>query len=674
VSATYGAKGCDKWEEGTYVSTIIKDYDNNYATVTKTKQPLTVYHTKKIITHSATGFSTPTGGYATPTGTAYKNGTEGCWYELYEKIEEVPYNKLGPHALPGYPGSGLYKEGEKKQPVHVKEYKGGKWSEYDHEYSYGSPQPEVTTYEKPGVYTVSSKDVTVNYPVTYPAEATTTAKAGETCTFGGQYIEAKQTGYVTGAYGAYETKVDGGKTVTETVVKHTTIYASTTGKYEIAIPTTTVYDHDTEIAYPTAKHYEAGVYHHEAQTVTITKGGQAYTCEYEQTKKYEATSTPKKDQQYPAHPTSTPVQNNSYDHGKPSATPKKPTEGEDKYPTYPGNSKPSSFIHGAYPASTSAAVVAASSKPYEAAKSTPVYSDSHYSSSTSCTDEAKHYATPIKSSVYNTVVPSAAKSSIKEYAHPSSTSVYGAEHSSVKPSSTSCTDSATSSATHIKSSVYSTAVYGHPSSTPAKSSVYESKEYAHPSSTPVYEHSSKASSTSCTDSLTPSATPAKSSVYETKEYVHPSATSIYEHSTMATSTSCTDSLTSSATPAVSSVYSTAVPSTMLTSTSCTNSETPSAKPVKSSVYNTEVYGHPTSTLVASSAIYTPIAATSTPCSTDAYGHATSTPVAPAHPDPSSDYDQPIEKYGKIETGYTKRDGLIQRRKVVVAKSKRTILL
>ncbi|OAG19132.1 hypothetical protein CC77DRAFT_938642 [Alternaria alternata] len=309
VSPAYGGKDCAKWDEDAYVSTVIKDYDNNYATITKTAQPVVVYHTKKTITHSATA----TSGYAAPTGVAYKNGTEGCWYELYEKIEEVPYNQLGPHALPGYPGSGLYKEGEKKQPVNVKEYKGGKWSEYVHEYSYGTPKPEVTTYEKPGVYTIPSKDVTIDHPVTYPAEATKTAKAGETCTYGGQSIEAKQTGYITGAYAAYETKVNGGKTVTETVIKHTTIYASTTGNYEVAKPTTTVYDHDTEVAYPTAKHYEAGVYHHEAQTVTITKPGQAYTCEYEQTKKHEATSTPKKSTDHSAYPTSS--------SDKPSATP-----------------------------------------------------------------------------------------------------------------------------------------------------------------------------------------------------------------------------------------------------------------------------------------------------------------------------------------------------------------
>ena len=83
VSPAYGGKDCAKWDEDAYVSTVIKDYDNNYATITKTAQPVVVYHTKKTITHSATA----TSGYAAPTGVAYKNGTEGCWYELYEKIE-----------------------------------------------------------------------------------------------------------------------------------------------------------------------------------------------------------------------------------------------------------------------------------------------------------------------------------------------------------------------------------------------------------------------------------------------------------------------------------------------------------------------------------------------------------------------------------------------------------
>ncbi|RAR08150.1 hypothetical protein DDE82_002482 [Stemphylium lycopersici] len=527
VSAGYGGQGCDKWEEDAYVSTVIKDYDNNYATITKTQQPVVVYHTKKTITHSATA----TSGYAAPTGIAYnKNGTEGCWYELYEKIEEVPYNKLGPHALPGYPGSGLYKEGEMKQPVHVKEYKGGKWSEYDHEYSYGTPEPEVSTYEKPGVYTVPSKDVTIDHPATYPAEATKTAKAGETCTYGGQYIEAKETGYITGAYGAYETKVKGGKTVTETVIKHTTIYASTTGNYEVAKPTTTVYDHDTEVAYPTAKHYEAGVYHHEAQTVTITKPGQAYTCEYEQTKKYEATSTPKHGENYPAHATSTPVYQGSYGHSKPSTTPKKPTEGENKYPSYPAQpakNNSTSSIHGSYPASTPVAVyskpsyngeggyggdkkstmMTVPSKPSTTpAEHYPVEASStpleHYpavsASSTPCSSDLSS-ATPAVSTGYST----------EAYGHATSTPV---EH---YPES---------SATPAKSSVYNTDVYGYAVPTPVKPTTLETKPVSYPTSAPVYEDSHYpvgASSTSC-ESDKPSATPVVPSAYQPEQYMKPS--------------------------------------------------------------------------------------------------------------------------------------------------------
>lgn len=246
----------------------------------------------------------------------------------------------------------------------------------------------------------------VDYPVTHPAEATKTAKAGEICTYGGQYIDAKETGYVTGAYGAYETKLYGDKTTTETIIKYTTIWVTSTGKVEVAKPTTTVYDHDTEVAYPTAKYYEPGVYHHDAQTVTVTKSGEPYTCKYEQTKKYTPTSTPKESKGYPAYPTSTPAQHDSYGY-KPSTTPKKPTEGNDEYPAYPtypvkGNS--SSYSHGqdTYPTSTPVAIyskpyagdyvyggdakstpVAVSSKPYDETEyghpePTPVYDDKHY--------------------------------------------------------------------------------------------------------------------------------------------------------------------------------------------------------------------------------------------------------------------------------------------------------
>ncbi|KAI4628112.1 hypothetical protein J4E80_002250 [Alternaria sp. BMP 0032] len=675
VSPAYGGKDCAKWDEDAYVSTVIKDYDNNYATITKTAQPVVVYHTKKTITHSATA----TGGYAAPTGLAPKNGTDGCWYELYEKIESVPYNQLGPHALPGYPGSGLYKEGGQKQPVNVKEYKGGKWSEYVHEYSYGTPKPEVTTYEQPGVYTVPSKDVTVEHPVTYPAEATKTAKAGETCTYGGQYIEAKQTGYITGAYGAYETKVNGGKTVTETVIKHTTIYASTTGNYEVAKPTTTVYDHDTEVAYPTAKHYEAGVYHHEAQTVTITKPGQAYTCEYEQTKKHEATSAPAKSSGHAAYPTSAsaPAHDNSYGHNKPSATPKQPTEGDNKYPSYPAGpmNGQSSSVHEAYPDSTPSYP----KKPTEGENNYPSYpagpAQGHSSSSVQESYPASTPAGVYSKPSYNggnaygnNGKSTMATVSTKEYPHPESTPAYGTD-SSVMASSTPC-ESSTASVT------------------PASSSVYSASTPAAVSSAPAYGTGSSAvaSSTPC-ESSTAAVTPAKSSSYSastpaavyskpsyngnngygenvkstlstisTKPY--PASTPVEHYPASASSTPC-ESSTASVTPASSSVYSAPVYS----------QATPS--PAKSSSISTEVYSQASSTPCSSSvqSTPTPVQPTFTPVYENAYpAGATSTPcesdkpsATPAVPAAYTPAPAPAEGYGKTQTGYSRRSGMSQRR-------------
>lgn len=268
----------------------------------------------------------------------------------------------------------------------------------------------------------------------------------------------------------------GDETKTETVIKYTTVYVTSTGKVEVAKPTTTVYEHDTEVAYPTAKYYEAGIYHHDAQTVTVTKSGEPYTCKYEQTKKY--TPTPKASTDYPAYPKSTPAYDESYGY-KPSATPKKPTEGEDEYPAYPtypvkGNSS--------YPVSTPVAVyskpydgeygygyeskstpVAVSSKPYDDKpygypEPTPVYDDKHYdgkdypakASSTPCPTDKKPAPTPAKPSVYE---PEA----------------YG--YSAVP--------------TPVKPSVYSPEAYGHPAPTPVKPSAYEPEAYGHPKPTPV---------------------------------------------------------------------------------------------------------------------------------------------------------------------------------------------
>lgn len=462
VSAGYGGKTCDKWEEDMYVSTTIKDYDGHDKVITKTDEPVVVYHTKKTITHEATGkygYPTSAAGYAKPTGAAYsKNGTEGCWYELYEKIEEVPYKQLGPHALPGYGGSNLYPEGKDKQPVKVKEYKGGKWTEYEHVYNYGKPKEEVKTYEKPGVYTIPSKDVYVDKPYTAPAVATKTAKAGETCTYGGAYAEATETGYMTAGYGAYETKYVNGKPVTETVVKYTTIYVTKTGTVEIAKPTTTVYDHDVEVVYPTAKPYEAGYYHQDAKTITVTKSGESYTCTYEK----KDHPTPSSVNGYPVYPTKTPSYDNGYGYSKPSPSPYKPTEEEHKYPSYPvkGN--------GTY------------GQGYEA-KTTPVavYSKSYEHGYPAESSPIKATSTPCEESEYPAPTPSASKPVYPVYPAGSSSAPAYPEYP-VKASST---------------PVYPVGA----SSTP----VYPVKA----SSTPVYPVG--ASSTPCEEDQKPTPTPYK---------------------------------------------------------------------------------------------------------------------------------------------------------------------
>jgi hypothetical protein len=162
VSAGYGGKKCDKWEDHKYVSTVINDYNKKPVTVTKDQEYITVYHEKKTLTH----YPTPVGGYgAAPT--AAKNAT-GIWYELYELVHEVVYDHMGKNALPGYGGSGLCHKCDEYQPIHVKEYKGGKWSEENKDFNYGGkPENEVKTYGKPGVYTIPGKDVTVYSPAPY---------------------------------------------------------------------------------------------------------------------------------------------------------------------------------------------------------------------------------------------------------------------------------------------------------------------------------------------------------------------------------------------------------------------------------------------------------------------------------------------------------------------------
>jgi hypothetical protein len=384
VAKGYGDQ-CDKWEEDKYVSTTITDYNKNVVTVTKVQDYVTVYQEKKTVTKCATSAA---GGYkAVPTGTYNKNAT--TWYELYEKIHVVQYKDMGKNALTGYSGSGLCQACDNTQPIVVKEYKDGKWTESKKDIIYGKPKDEVKVYEKPGVYTVPAKVVTVDYPVTYIDSATKTAKAGETCTYGGQYKEVKSTGTITGVYGAKQTTVVNGKTETCTVTKTVTVFCAKVGKCEIQPATTTVYDKDTKIVYPTAGVYEAGVYHYEAKTITITQPNQAYTC------KYEATPVPaSKTPSVPAYKTPT----NDYGY-KASATPtpNQPYGGD--HPSYPikSNSTSSAYNngYGSKPSTTPCTtLIKASSTPVVPSVYKPVYGSDNKPSTTPCSTLIKASATP----------------------------------------------------------------------------------------------------------------------------------------------------------------------------------------------------------------------------------------------------------------------------------------
>ncbi|KAF2625729.1 hypothetical protein BU25DRAFT_412387 [Macroventuria anomochaeta] len=512
-------KSCDKWNEDKYVSTVIDDYDSKKVTVTYVEKPITVYHTKTTVTHYPTASSEGSkDGKAYPTGSyGYddkKNGTK-VWYELYEKVHEIKYKDLGAHGLPGYSGSGLCKSCDDEQPYKVKEYKNGKWSEYDTTAVYKVPTPETKTYEKPGVYTEPAKDVTVTYTTTKPSEATTTAKAGVPVTYGGVTTDFKETGVKTCAYGAYETGKDkNGKDVTSTVVKTITVTVSTTGKYEVAKPTTTIYDHDTEVKYPTVSVYKPGVYHKDAQTVTITKSGDSASCEYKQTKTY------------PAEPKKTPTYGDEYppyggkSSSKPSVEIKTSTEYKPDYPASTPSVSKSSSKPDKYPATSSAPYY----PEYPVISSTPVYNTKN-SSSTPCASSSSKPSVDTKT---------------KSVEYPTSTPVHGDEYPPYKPSSSkpsvetktreypSYETSSVPSYDDKKSSSIEYPSYPTSSSVPSYDDKKSSTEYPQYPATTTVPHYETGKSTPCPSSTKPVDDHKSSSVAYPEYPVASSSPPVYE--------------------------------------------------------------------------------------------------------------------------------------------------
>jgi len=156
VATSYDGKNCDKWSDDKYVNTVVTDYNSKVVTVTKKEEYVTIYHEKKTITHTATPTMKGYGAAPTPA----KNGT-GVWYELYEKIYLCEYQNMGKNAMTGYPGSGMCQKCDDEQPIVYRECKSGKCTDEKKTLSYGKPKEEVKVYEKPGVYTVPAKTVTV---------------------------------------------------------------------------------------------------------------------------------------------------------------------------------------------------------------------------------------------------------------------------------------------------------------------------------------------------------------------------------------------------------------------------------------------------------------------------------------------------------------------------------
>ena len=639
-------KSCEQWKEDKYVSTVINDYNSKKVTVTYVEKPITVYQTKTTITHyptaSASGgkdgkaYSTGSYGYDDK-----KNGTKP-WYEMQEKIHEIPYKNLGAHGLPGYGGSGLCKSCDDEQPYKVKEYKDGKWSEYQTTAIYKAPTADVKTYSKTGVYTEPAKDVTVTYTVTKPSEATTTAKAGVPVTYGGYTTDFKETGVKTCAYGAYETGKDSnGKDVTSTVVKTVTVTVSTTGKYEVAKPTTTTYAQDTEVKYATVSVYQPGVYHKDAQTVTVTKAGQTASCDYKQTKTY------------PAEPKKTPANGDEYPHGGDKKSSSKPSvETKTEY-------KPD------YPASTPS-VPKSNSKPHDeyATSSKPAYSEYPESSSTPVYDEKKPFGTP-----YASPSKPVDNKSIKSEEHPhypTSTPVHGEEYPHGGETNSVPSFAKSSDKPHNEYPVTSTkpshAEYPESSSTPVYDDKKPSGKPSGPAHDDEYPHGDK------TTSSKPSV-PTHSAPAHDDEYPHGDKATSSKPAVPTYSASVHDNEYPHGDKTSAKPYVPEHPAS--SSTPCPSS----TKPVDSkSTGHAEYPSYP----VASSSAP---AHDAYPTPTPAHHQETQKSYAPEASKTTSAYPvsstPAAKKDGSYETskgyGYSKRAGVVQRRQAAVAKRSETVV-
>lgn len=362
-------------------------------------------------TRKCTSWSTR---YAYPSRRQYGSSTD-----------DVSQN-LGKNILVGYSGSGLCNACDNKQPVTIKEYKNGKWTEEKTVFIYGKPLDEVKTYATPGVYTVPAKTVTV-----YPTAS------------GKPYAPSVYT---------YPVK-------TVTITQYNQAYTCT---YEVPKQTPSKTPSN---AYP----------------VTVTKTPSVNNYGYST-----PSATPKKpENNYPSYgkgnttssaaPSSTLCTKSSLSTANPSTSTS--VYGQYDYVSSSAPSKPSST-----PCTKSSSTSVASTS------NMPAYGNYGYGSSSSSSAPSKPSSTPCTKSSSTIVASTSSKPAYGDYGYSSSMPPYGGYVSSSstpsKPSSTPC-----SSSTAVSSSS-KPAEYAYPSPTPSPSMpVYygngpSSSTPSKPSSTP----------------------------------------------------------------------------------------------------------------------------------------------------------------------------------------------
>ena len=201
------------YETFAYVSTVIPCAGGS-ATITKTDQPVTVSRYRTTVT----SFSTPAGRrHAKPTPV----------YSTIGQDYVLPYNKVGPLAIPGYGGSGLCTDcgedasGARRQPVAVTECTAGPAGTRCVEYTktlVSTSAPSAVSKTAAACSTNFNAPSAGTYTFTFPhsAPARTITANGHTFTVGGQNFNVYASRFI-GHPGPFRFQTTVTATITQTV-------------------------------------------------------------------------------------------------------------------------------------------------------------------------------------------------------------------------------------------------------------------------------------------------------------------------------------------------------------------------------------------------------------------------------------------------------------------------